>query len=87
MIIQGLLDLMSQWISGVLGLIPPMPQVWADSLAWATDGASWMGGQLALLGPLVPWAVLTVLVNAWFGALAFWAAMTAIRTGLWILGR
>lgn len=87
MIVQGLLDFVSQWIAGLLSLIPPLPKGWNDAVAWITDGSGFLGGMLQKLGVVVPWSVLATIVAVWVGLLVFWAAMLAVRLVLFIVGR
>lgn len=87
MVIQGLLDIISQWIAGILGLIPPLPADWDGMLDTITDGGNWVGSVLSPLGAIMPYTSMTTVVQWFLGALTFWLAMSVLRLALWVLGR
>lgn len=81
------MDIASQWLAGILGLIPPMPSNMDAVLNAIAAGGSWLGSTLAPLGALVPFSSMTMVLQWWLGSLAFWLAMAGLRAALWVLGR
>jgi hypothetical protein len=87
MITQGILDFFSLWLAGLVGLMPPMPAVWAQMLGDLTAGGGWLSGIISTTGPIVPWDAFAGAVAVWLGLMAFWAVMLGIRFVLWIVAR
>lgn len=87
MIIQGILDFISQWLAGLVRLIPAMPSQMTDALGMATNAGAAMATGLAKFGILIPWDVVGACMTIWWGAMTFWAAMLIVRLVLWIVGR
>lgn len=87
MIIMGIIDYISTWLAGLIGLIPPLPAEWANQIDTMTDGGYYIGSLVAKFGPFVPFDTISSLISVWVGLLAFWAAMLGVRLVLWILGR
>lgn len=87
MIIQGLLDILSQWIAGPVALIPLLPGSFSDALNVIAGGAGMLSSYVANFGVIIPWSIFNSLVQVWVGALVFYVAMQGLRLVLWALGR
>lgn len=87
MIVQGILDFLSQAIAKLIGLIPPLPAEWNDQLVALSDGGNYIGALVAKFGPFIPFGTVTSLLSIWVGLLTFWLAMLGLRLVLWLLGR
>lgn len=87
MIIQGILDFISQWIAGLIRLMPPWPSEMTTALGYMEDFGALMASYLEPFGVIMPWATFGIIINVWLGAMTFWAAMLGLRLVLWIIGR
>lgn len=87
MIVQGILDFLSQFIAGLARLIPPMPVEMTTAIGYVTSAGSSFATQLAAFGVIIPWGTFGTLVTIWWGAMTFWLAMLGVRLVLWIVGR
>lgn len=87
MLTQLLLNFLVYIIADFVQLIPPLPPAWATGLAGVTSGGSYVASKLAVLSPVVPWGVVWSIMQAWVGAVVFWAACLAVKAVLWAVGR
>lgn len=87
MIVQNLLDLLSEWIAGVLGLIPALPAEFDAAVVAVESGGTLIGALVSPLGALLPFNSMMIVVQWWLASLVFWIAMVGIRAVLWVLGR
>jgi hypothetical protein len=86
-IVQGLLDFMSQWLGAAVALIPPFPVEFQNALTGIQNGGAWLGTHIANLSPIVPFTVIYGATLAYLGALGFWVSMLALRLVLWMFNR
>jgi hypothetical protein len=91
MITQYLTDVLCSLIGQLIALLPPLPAGWTSGpnnvIGWMASGGTFVAGIAAKLGPIIPWDVLTTVMNVWMGLLVFWVVMAGGRIILWALGR
>lgn len=87
MIVQGILDFVSSWLAGLLGLLPPLPSVFTQALGWVQNLGATIGQGAAKFSPIVPWDTFTQILGYWLIIMLFWLAFLAVRFTLWIFGR
>lgn len=87
MITQGILDFLSQFIAGIVRLIPAMPPELQTALGYLESFGTLMATYLEPFGVIMPWATFGQLITVWLGAMTFWLAMLALRLILWLVGR
>lgn len=87
MIIQGLLDFVSVWVSGILNGMPALPAAFYDSINSVSSSMTSLGGILSILGPALPFYEINLIAQWFLAWLLFWALMAALRLVLWLVGR
>lgn len=87
MIPQSIFDLMSQFTAGMLINVPPLPVEWTNAIASVSSGMAFFAGKIALLEPIVPFTVMSSLVNIWIGVLSFWGIIMVTKVVLWAFGK
>lgn len=87
MIVQGILDILSQWIAGIVGLIPALPVDVLNALSNFTSFVSQLAASLGVYSPIMPWDALGIAINVWLGVLSIWGVFMGVRLVLWILNR
>lgn len=75
MIIQNILNFISDLVANVLGLVPPPPPLLNEALNGIQDAAANVEGIAAPLAPFIPFDALN-------GQLALWAALGVVYLGL-----
>jgi hypothetical protein len=87
LITLGLLDFISQWVAGLISLVPPMPAQWATALSQINTGEAWLTNELGMLGSVVPWSLVTTCLIIWTGLVAYWMLMLSVRLLMWLANR
>lgn len=78
MIVQWLLDVLGEFLAGILDLIPDAPAV--DSVISGIDaGIAGVAGTIEPLGVLVPFEALTFVAGAWIVVCGYWVGTLAFR--------
>ncbi len=85
MITQSLLNWLADFIARAITLIPPLPDVWANSLAYIETAGAYLGPLVSNTGVLIPWSTFGAALAIWAAVVAFWALMLALRVVLWVL--
>lgn len=87
MIIQNLLDFMSQVAANFLNLIPPMTPEFSTATNAVSAGAATLADLTAKFGVVVPFPVLATCLTVWVSLLGFWGVVLAVRFVVWFFGR
>lgn len=85
MIVQGILDFFSQWIAGLVSLVPPMPSEMSALLSDLASGGADIASGIALFGPVIPFDVIGGVLVSWGVLVGFWAVLLGVRFVLWIV--
>lgn len=87
MIVQALINWLSDVIAAFLVLIPPLPAEWGQALSKIGAGGAYLGGKVSMFSPVIPFDALSGVVTAFAGVVAFWALMMLVKLTLWAVGR
>ncbi len=87
MITMGILDFISQWVAGLVSLIPALPSQWTTVVGQVNTGEAWLSNELGLFGSIVPWSATTTCLLLWSGLVGFWLLMMGVRLVLWLANR
>lgn len=87
MIIQGLMDFASQWLAGLVSLLPPLPAELASQVGGAAGAAQDLGATVARFGIIIPWDVVSGCLATFVALMGFWGAVQVVRLVLWAVGR
>lgn len=87
MIIQNLLDFLSQALGNFLHALPPIPPEIMGLIDQMAGAGETVGNAISRLGPIVPLSVISSVMTVWLIWLGMWALFLVVRMGLWIVNR
>lgn len=87
MIVQGIINWLSEIVAMFLVLIPPLPAEWGEAVDKIAQGGAYLGSRVSMLSPIVPFDALSGVVSAFSGVVFFWGLMLGVRVILWAVGR
>lgn len=79
MIVQQLLDWLSQAAAGLLNLIPPLPPEVQSAVANVQSALASVGSWIEPLGVVIPFAAFNAIVAGVLVLFAFWLVMIPLR--------
>lgn len=87
MITQLLLDFVSLWAAGVIGLIPVLPPEVATGIGYWNVGIVEIANTTKNLGVIVPFDGIFMVIQWHLALVAFWALTLPLRLIMWIANR
>lgn len=87
MITQMILDALSQFVAGLIDLVPPLPYSVQSAVDGISSGLDSLSASFEPLGAVVPFEVIGGMLAGWTALLGFWAATVVARVVLWAIDR
>jgi hypothetical protein len=79
LIIDSLLSFLSDLVTGFLENLPPLPDVFSDSLSYVSDAGSYLGGIMSPFGFIVPWSSFYIALGLWVLAFGYFVSLAIAR--------